>query len=328
LSTSYRTNESLTTIRKDLETAFRDISVYFEQEEAPSSYDCSVVCQGTQVEFEVNIYLTPEQEHLVDIERMRGDRSAFNELVSNLAAHLRLCSSISVLPGSPKSSWEPLAPPPASLEFSTDLPVSTPCESAASSSPADATNTKASKESASFAKHFLSMLSKNSRLEVKLQTVRAVGVLATLAHNGDVESALFTDKRWGQVVERVAHLATDAKAARNAPTPEMVDNLQVVSMAALANVVKLQSNWLSAALHEYTIDTALAGVQNEFNHHLRREALRATVDLSASRDAAARFVRGGIIPHLERISEGPDEGDCADALMQSFAQATLVSCRA
>merc|ERR1719453_2323976 len=168
------------------------------------------------------------------------------------------------------------------------------------------------------------MLGKNSSFDQKMQAARAVGGLALQqqkqqqqqqqasdndapVENTATTTNLFADKRWTEVAEAVAALAANG-AVCGAASLQQEEQLQVVAMAALANMVALgPSTWPGAWLNGPAAETVAAGVQEDC-HHLRREALRAAVDLA-------------------RAAGGAEDGDCEDPLMARFAESALVACR-
>lgn len=304
-------------MRKDIENAFANCSVCFEQEERlPHFYDdCSVVRQGALMTFNVSIYDIGAGEHLVDIEHMSGCRFAFSEAASDLARQMQFCSSGAF---SQKTAM-PACPPPAG-----------PAPSAVSVSSAKTTTAAlAANDAAACAKNLLGMLSQHSSFEHKLQATRAAGALATSVHQADGSAIqdLFADRQWMDVVDHVTALASKSdNAPSGAISAQQSDEIQVVAMATLANFAALGPDWCGAAqINDAALDAIIKGVQDE-NHHLRREALRATVDVAPI--SAAKLVRGGIVPHLERLAGGADDGECEDAAAAKFAKFSLVACRA
>ena len=316
----------------------------FEQEShLPHVYECTAVRQGAEVSFDITIFDASKSgnEHLVDVEHMGGCRFAFSEAAADLAKHLQFCSSGALagqkaVPSAPPALFlAPLPPPTFSRSSSASL---TPEATSSPKAVADVDDA-----AALCAKHLLSMLGKNSSFDQKMQAARAVGGLALQqqkqqqqqqqqqasdndapVENTATTTNLFADKRWTEVAEAVAALAANG-AVCGAASLQQEEQLQVVAMAALANMVALgPSTWPGAWLNGPAAETVAAGVQEDC-HHLRREALRAAVDLA--RTAAPQLVRRGIIPHLERAAGGAEDGDCEDPLMARFAESALVACR-
>jgi hypothetical protein len=88
--TSFRTKNTLSSLRSELETAFAKCSVAFSQLDQGCGYTCSAFSMLSVIEIDVKIYNTAG-ELLVELRRMAGCRHAFGEVSDRLASTMNVC---------------------------------------------------------------------------------------------------------------------------------------------------------------------------------------------------------------------------------------------